>query len=122
MSYTKGKWEIEIIENKTCVLQSEKDAELWQGAPDPRFIATVGCGSSSIDYSDEDLANTQRICQCVNGWDELERQRDELLEACKWAAKSEHHPTCKFYKGGVQCDCHVFICQNAIAKAEKPRK
>jgi Lar family restriction alleviation protein len=47
---------------------------------------------------------------------------DELIEACKWAARSFHHPECKTVKDGCdigQCNCHVGACQAALQKAQK---
>ena len=42
----------------------------------------------------------------------------DLLEACKWTAKGEHHPACEARKGR-QCNCYVGACRAAIAKAKK---
>jgi hypothetical protein len=46
----------------------------------------------------------------------------DLLEACKWASQSFHHPHCKTVKDrvdtGQNCNCHVGACKAAIAKAK----
>lgn len=34
-------------------------------------------------YTEQSEANARRICHCVNNFDEVEKQRDDLLEACK---------------------------------------
>lgn len=55
----------------------------------------------------------------------LEATGSDLLEACRRAARSEHHPTCPIPRGRGQttvthddCTCHVKAARAAIAKAE----
>ena len=77
--YTKGKWEV-VKSNGFC-------GEYYKIASDG--ILAVTCGGDSVSRpSSEQKANAERICHCVNNFDELEKQRDELLEACKYAVTS----------------------------------
>jgi len=45
------------------------------------------CWSRNKDYPqpNAELEKMERICHCVNNFDKLQAQRDELLEACKKA-------------------------------------
>ena len=63
--YTKGKWEISEYRN----------GDIWVGAD--YHIATV------FGNTERKQGNAQRICKCVNGWDELEAINKDLLEACE---------------------------------------
>lgn len=39
----------------------------------------------------------------------------DMLEALRWAARSPHHPACKY--DGQKCTCHVGAARAAIEKA-----
>ncbi len=49
--------------------------------------------------------------------DRVAEAAPDLLAACKWTAKGEHHPACKARKGH-KCDCYVGASQAAVDKAE----
>lgn len=77
MSYTKGKWRCYGVNIFTIVnsVKSENDTPICQL------------------YN---KADAEHICQCVNGWDklvkerdELIKQRDKLLEACTQCTKEQ---------------------------------
>ena len=74
--YTKRKWE----GNNSCIWVSlpEEIPPKWGR----NIIATIHCSHVGTKEAE---ANARRICQCVNGWDELQQQRDNLLKACKGA-------------------------------------
>jgi hypothetical protein len=42
----------------------------------------------------------------------------ELLKACKWSARGEHHPACNVKRGGFNCDCYISACRKVIAEIE----
>jgi hypothetical protein len=75
-------------------------------------ICDLVCDFTGIseDTEDEALANAEFIVRACNS-------HEKLLEACKWAAKSPHHPTCP--QDGQHCNCHVGAAQTAIGEAEK---
>ena len=57
--------------------------------------------------------------------DRLEAINAELLAACQWAMRSEHHSACPIPRGEGQttiakddCTCHVKAARTAIAKAQ----
>ena len=66
--------------------------------------------ANSILYHGADWPITEANMQLI-------KALPELLEACKHAAKSEHHPHCRFRIGKGQCTCHVAKAQFALAKA-----
>ena len=63
-------------------------------------------------------------CECADTiLEELERQplltaALDLLVACKWAARGEHHWACEHYKNPNKCDCYVGAAKAAIEAAE----
>lgn len=70
MSYTKGKWE--ILPSGIRIADKKGNSIASTGIP---------------KITEKSKANAERICLCVNGWDELVAQRDELLEACQRVCK-----------------------------------
>ena len=58
----------------------------------------------------DEVANAERICQCVNGWDELQKQRDALLDALKYVIQHAKHK--------LQLDIILKI-EQVIQEAEK---
>lgn len=106
--------------------QSKQDSPLV-GKPTPgpwkvsdsktRIIAgqfTIFLGASLGAFPEEWHANAYLIAASP-----------DLFEACKWAARSAHHPTCPIATGKGQtqmnrddCTCHVKAARAAIAKVE----
>lgn len=62
--------------------------------------------------AEEDEARANRLIQCWNGWDELEKQRDELLEALEILARLGNEPQLGNSDGNR-------IAQQAIAAAKQ---
>jgi len=74
LMYTRGKWYVKkgnliMADANTCIAEVD------------------GYRSGNSLPAEEDETNAERICKCVNGWDELEKQRDKLLDACKGIVK-----------------------------------
>ena len=70
LEHTQGKWE---ADKGAIFIRGDQGINQWIAGMYP------GQPKGSV----EGIANAHRICQCVNGWDELVKQRDALLEACK---------------------------------------
>jgi len=67
---------------------------------------------NSVPQGEERIANARLIAACP-----------DLLEACKHAANSEHHPACKAHgeysaNPELYCTCHVQKALAAITKTE----
>ena len=81
--FTQGKWEVGeckdgIYAGKMCLVKSEV-AEI------------LGPRQVSRPQHPNVEANAQRIVQCCNGWDELTKQRDDLLKALQKISEHEDH-------------------------------
>lgn len=63
-------------------MQTDEAAEIYNGEPDPLYIASVGCDSPIDEWGAENLANARLIAAAP-----------ALLEACKLAqaAKAEQY-------------------------------
>ena len=61
--YTKGKW---FYSEQGCIVSDNGI-----------MIADIGF------FMANPVGNAERICQCVNNFDKLKQQRDDLLAACK---------------------------------------
>ena len=67
--------------------------------------------------------NANRLCACWNACEGINPEAvPDLLEACKHAAASCHHPACKCsgeYSANPEqyCTCHVQKARAALAKA-----
>ncbi len=97
-THTPGPWKAMLIpeDGQPCILQADEAAELFQGEPDPRFIASVGCGHPSGGWTEEDGANARLIADAPDmharlialtllGWD-VERRSLYDEEGCEgWA-------------------------------------
>ena len=101
--------------------------------PEPLW-EVVGEGRISTGYVDDIIevragARTDSIARmivaCVNACRGVNPEAvPDLLEACKRAARSEHHPACKCcgeYAANPECycTCHVQACAAAVTEAEK---
>lgn len=75
--HTKGKWKALPPEASCgdCIVQA-----------DDKFDTVVAAVVGGMPAK-EQLANAERICKCVNGWDDLVKQRDELLTGCRVTLK-----------------------------------
>jgi hypothetical protein len=97
--YTKGKWTAKKLE------QNHHDYDNWQTftirADDNVCLAVVGEVDRS--HSEDNKANARLIAAAP-----------ELLEACEWAAKGEHHSACIHHKNYLKCDCSVGAAQRQI--------
>ena len=78
--YTKGKW---VVSSSTLVCDKKG-----------RIIADTSPMGLPLDISIiEALSNACRICQCVNGWDELEKRDTIMVETlAEIKAKIEGNP------------------------------
>ena len=83
MSHTKGKWEAKKYPGDETIVIGKKTER------------GTFCEIAKIDWygeddagSPENEANAERICLCVNGYDDFKRQRDDLLAACEAAFKN----------------------------------
>lgn len=80
-NYTKGKWEA-VEFNHTSAVEIQVKGDVNQ-----RFKLVAACFNRERDENRptyiESVSNAERICHCVNTYDELKAQRDELLEACE---------------------------------------
>ena len=74
--WTNGIWEVTRIET---------DKEYVWVTCEQNCIAKIAVPKK---FENEQIANAERICQCVNGWDDLVKQRDALLEASEKLIKS----------------------------------
>ena len=88
--HTKGPWAI----NEFLVY-----AENGNGC----ILATINSISKGI--SDEEAQANARLIAAA----------PDLLAACEWTAKGEHHSACKAQKGH-KCNCYVGASQAAIEK------
>jgi hypothetical protein len=90
MSYTKGKW---LFRKDDDAVKYFNDYLINVSNRQP-LIARIFDSKSKTDFAIEARANAQRICQCVNGWDELQAQNKGLLERANRAeavlVKFEH--------------------------------
>ena len=66
--------------------------------------------SAYLDREPRTLAEAER--------DQLKRVVFELFAACKHAAMSEHHPTCK-HTHPNRCSCHVAKARAALETARQ---
>lgn len=84
-NYTKGKWEA-VEFNHTSAVEIQVKGDVNQ-----RFKLVAACFNRERDENRptyiESVANAERICHCVNGWDELVKERDELLETLEGVYK-----------------------------------
>lgn len=70
-----------------------------------RIVATANsyikhCGPRATECAEDDLLG-------------------KLIEACKAASKSPHHPNCQGKGSSIHCTCHVGTCLAAL-KAKQP--
>lgn len=57
--------------------------------------------------------------QVVSLANQTEKQIEELVAACDWASRAEHHPACQSKKKGEDyCNCHVLACRKAVANTD----
>jgi hypothetical protein len=95
--YTKGKWEITFINGNLYIVSS--NLEIAKLCIKPTATQT---------YRKEEIqANAERICHCVNNF-------DELLEACEEALGQME----RFNSGFYFAECREKL-NKAIAKAKK---
>ena len=83
MSHTKGKWESDELSPEFIVCGN-------------KIIASIASPNDVLCYEDKDFkgtkaseatANARRICQCVNGWDNLQALNKQLLDAYRKIGK-----------------------------------
>jgi len=97
--YTKGMW---FVDNKLPPNNFGVIARIGDNVP----ISAEACTPESKDNSN---ANAERICQCVNGYDEQEKKIAYLLEALKDILQ----------QAGLSTNCPSYLkMKQAIAKAE----
>jgi hypothetical protein len=44
----------------------------------------------------------------------------ELIKACEWASRQEHHRNCGTRKHSMTCDCFVDACREVVKKSKQP--
>lgn len=113
MSYTKGKWTVELMGEA-----GNQNERLIIGHPNPKDFNIIRSIGKTFDRGEENIANAERICQCVNSWDDLVAQRDELLKAAKDAISALNHlppDSGPIRKRAGECINRLRV---AIAKAE----
>lgn len=111
--YTKGKWEA-VEFNHTSAVEIQVKGDVNQ-----RFKLVAACFNRERDENRptyiESVSNAERICHCVNTYDELVKERDELLEACKEALSELKDPN----RGESGSKPTQTILEQAIAKMKK---
>lgn len=106
--YTKGKWEVKYYHqygNRRAGEEITPDIMCNQ-----ERVASVCIYAAAKGNQETADANAKRIVQCVNGWDELQKQRDALLEACK-DMSSACRDFCNRNLTANQCNALVSINQ-----------
>ena len=93
--YTKGKWTIE----------KELNAYHIKGESGIDIATVFECKKQA------ERANAERICFCVNSHDELVKQRDELLEACRDALLIRSKMYAVQYHSGSSFDFKIYLLE-----------
>ena len=103
--WTKGIWEVTRIET---------DKEYVWVTCEQNCIAKIAVPKK---FENEQIANAERICQCVNGWDDLEKCNHIMVEAlAEIKAKIEGNPEQPLSIAEIIQGCIDELA--AIAKAE----
>ena len=100
--YTKTEW---MVYDGEKGIEIHADNESDAGSV---IVADVVEGDIGIE---EAKANAERICLCVNSHDELVKQRDELLEACRDALLIRSKMYAVQYHSGSSFDFKIYLLE-----------